>query len=205
MTTAPLHEARAALVRDRVLAGVGVVLDAGEELTFQRVAHAAGVSERTVYRHFPTRDDLMAAVFDWANARIGFEGEQPRDASTMATMIETVFPGFDSIAPVVDALLTTAEGRRARLANIDARRSAAVALVRAEAPGLDDATTIRLAAVVQVLGSATTWQALRDLWDLDGAEAATTVTTALDALLAGARSSSTTTTTTTASTTRSPR
>ena len=50
-------------------------------------------------------------------------------------------------------------------------------------PDLDDDTARQLAAIVQVLGTAAVWQALRDFWDLDGAAAAAAVTTAIDRLL----------------------
>ena len=98
-------------------------------------------------------------------------------------MVQRVFPGFDGVAPVVDELLSSPEGRRARL-DTDrgpARRSAGR---RRRRPPRPRPTTARdVAAVVQVLGSAAVWRALRDFWDLDGVQAATAVTTAIDALL----------------------
>jgi AcrR family transcriptional regulator len=180
-----VHEVRAAAVRQRVLDGAGELLAAGDELTFAKVAVAADVPERTLYRHFPTRDALMAGLFDHANRRVGFAGELPTDAAAMTAMVERVFPGFDTVAPVVDELLRTPEGRRARLGSLAERRAAATAVVHDAAPGLDAATTRRLAAVVQVLGTAAVWQALRDFWDMDGVEAAAAVTTAIDRLLGG--------------------
>ena len=173
MPTDSVLDAQAELVRSRVLEGVAQLLSEGEELTFARVATAAGVSERTVYRHFANRDALMAAVYSWANDRIGFAGTPPTTAADMTAMVRQVFPGFDAVAPVVDELLTSAEGRRARLADLDARRRAATAVVADAAPTLDATTQRQVAAVVQVLGSAAVWQALRDFWDMDGAEAAT--------------------------------
>jgi AcrR family transcriptional regulator len=178
-----MQEARASLVHERVLAGVDDLLRRGEELTFARVARAAGVPERTVYRHFPTREDLMAAVFAWANEQVGFDGELPATGAAMTSMVQQVFPGFDRIAPVVDELLATAEGRRARLADLDGRRAAAESVVRVVAPHLEPTVCRQLAAVVQVLGTAATWQALRDFWGMDGTEAAAAVTTAIDLLL----------------------
>lgn len=183
MSAVSLSEARAAIVRDRVLEGVAELLAAGDDLTFAKVARTAEVPERTVYRHFPTRDALMSAVFEWANRRIGFDGELPatRDAST--AMVRQVFPGFDGIAPVIDELLASPEGRRARVGSIAGRQQAAEAVVRSSAPTLGPVMTRRLAAVVQLLGTAAAWQTLRDFWDMDGDEAAATVVTAIDLLL----------------------
>ena len=154
MPTDSVLDAQAELVRSRVLEGVAQLLSEGEELTFARVATAAGVSERTVYRHFANRDTLMAAVYSWANDRIGFAGTPPTTAADMTAMVRQVFPGFDAVAPVVDELLTSAEGRRARLADLDARQHAATAVVADAAPTLDATTQRQVAAVVQVLGTA---------------------------------------------------
>ena len=101
----------------------------------------------------------------------------------MTDMVRRVFPGFDTVAPVVAELLTSPEGRRARLAAVDDRRAAAVAVVATARPDLDPTTARPVAAVVQVLGTAAVWQALRDFWDMDGDEAAAAVTTAIDILL----------------------
>jgi AcrR family transcriptional regulator len=192
MPTVSLHDARVAVVRDRVLEAVAVLLANGEDLTFTKLARAADVPERTVYRHFPTREALMAAVYVWANERIGFDGELPVDGDATKRMVRRVFPGFDEIAPVIRELLVAHEGLDARLSNAESRRRAAVDLVRHEAPGLDRVTTRRIAAVTQVLTAASTWQTLRDYWSMDGEEGAETAALALELVLeaAGARANS---------------
>jgi AcrR family transcriptional regulator len=187
MPTASLSTARAELVKERVLDGVATLLGAGDELTFTKVAEAAGVPERTVYRHFTTREALLAAVFDWANRRIGFSGELPVDGAGAVKLVRRVFPGFDEIAPVIRELLIAPEGRVARLADRTKRRRAAVALVRHEVPNLGRTSTKRVAATVQLLTAASTWQTLRDYWEMDGEEAAETAALAIELVLEGAR------------------
>ena len=63
----------------------------------------------------------------------------------------------------------------------------ALALVNNEAPGLDRTTTRRVAAVVQLLTTASTWQTLTQYWDVDGDEAAETAALAIELLLDAAR------------------
>ena len=187
MSPTTAREARTAAVREQVLEGVAALLDAGEDLTFAKVARTAAVPERTVYRYFPTRQALLTAVFEWANRRIGFSGELPADRDAAVALVRRVFPGFDTIAPVIRELLVAPEGLLARLSDIARRQRVAVALVRAEAPGLDRAGTRRVAAAVQLLQTAAAWQTLRDYWDMDGTEAGETSALAIELLLEGAR------------------
>jgi AcrR family transcriptional regulator len=189
MSAVPLREARQAVVRDRVLDGVADLLANGQDLTYAKVAEAADVPERTVYRYFPTRQDLMAAVVAWVNERTGTPRGTTRDEAI--ELVRQLFPTLDEMAPVVREVLTAPEGLAARLDDNDERRAAALAVVDHEAPGLDRATAERVAAVVQLLTSATAWQSLHDYWDLDGAEAAESVAVALTFLLAGASASTT--------------
>jgi len=185
MSAVSLREARQAVVRDRVIDGVAALLAQGEDLTYAKVAMAAAVPERTVYRYFPTRQDLMAAVVAWVNERTGRSRGTTRDE--VVDLVRQLFPVFDEVAPVVREVLLAPEGLAARLDDNDGRRAAAQAVVEHEAAGLDQVTARRLAAVVQLLTSAAAWQSLRDYWDMDGAEAAETVAVAVTMLLAGAR------------------
>ncbi len=183
MAQPSVREAQTELLHERVLDAVCDVIRAGDEVTFAKVAATANVPERTVYRHFANRQALVSAVFSHVNRRIGFDGQLPTTAEAMTAMVRRVFPGFDSVAPVVDELLSSTEGRRARLDSIEDRRDAALAVVVSARPDLDAATARDIAAVVQVLGTAAVWGALRDFWDLDGERAAAAVTTAINALL----------------------
>jgi AcrR family transcriptional regulator len=182
-----LTDARADLVRTRILEGVAQLLQRGEAWTFASVAKEAGVPERTLYRYFPTREALLEGIFEWANARLGFQGELPGDAASLTALVRRCFPGFDALAPVVRELLLAPEGRLARLRQKPARQRSSLALVQREAPGLSAADARGLAAVLQLLGQAATWQSLRDYWDMDGAQAAEASVLAIQLLLDGAR------------------
>jgi AcrR family transcriptional regulator len=187
MKTATLSSERADLVRRRALEGVAEVLRRGDDLTYANVAAAAGIAERTLYRHFPTREDLLAAVYAWANEQLGFRGTYPTDEAGLIALVRCAFPGFDALAPVINQLLIAPEGRLARLANKRSRQAGALALVHHEAPGLDPESERRLAALLSTLTAAATWQSLRDYWDMDGTEAAETAALATRLLLEAAR------------------
>ena len=114
MTTS-VRAAQTQLLRDHVLEAVCDLIRAGEDVTFTKVATAADVPERTLYRHFPNRQALFDALFAHVNQRIGFDGQLPTTPLEMTAMVRQVFPGFDTVAPVIDELLSSPEGRRARL------------------------------------------------------------------------------------------
>ena len=183
-----VREAQVHVLRERVLDAVCELIRAGEDVTFTKVAAASEVPERTVYRHFPNRQALIDALFVHVNQRIGFGGQLPTTQAEMTAMVQQVFPGFDGLAPVVEELLSSPEGRQARLDALEERRAAALAVVADARPDLHNDAARDVAAVVQVLGSAAVWRALRDFWNFDGAQAATAVTSAIAVLLTKSQS-----------------
>jgi AcrR family transcriptional regulator len=68
----PLRREQAEQTRARIVgAAVELIVGGVEGLTMQEVAKAAGVALRTVFRHFPTRDDLLDATWQALQARMG--------------------------------------------------------------------------------------------------------------------------------------
>ena len=187
----PLREAQSAATSQRILEAVGVVLERGEEPTYALVAEAAGCQERTVYRHFPTREHLAAAFWDWQYSILG-----PRDwtlgtEADLVDLIDRTFRAFDEHPELIKAMLHTRHGRAARLSENDQRRAMAQRCVDDAVPGLDRRRRRQAAAATQLLFSAAAWEVLRDYWDMDGEQAAATASLALTAMLEGLRRSST--------------
>jgi glycosyltransferase involved in cell wall biosynthesis len=62
-----LRDRQKAATREQILRAVARQLEAGqlEELSFADVAAEAGLGERTVYRHFPTKEALLGAFWAW--------------------------------------------------------------------------------------------------------------------------------------------
>ena len=56
--------------RDALIAAARTVFESGEELRFDDFAPLAGVGTGTLYRHFPTRDALVAAVYQEEVAKL---------------------------------------------------------------------------------------------------------------------------------------
>jgi AcrR family transcriptional regulator len=183
----PLRGAQAAATSERILAAVGTLLEKGEEPTFALVASEAGCEQRTVYRHFPNKDELAAAFWTWQARLLGPEEGEPSTEDELLGRVATAFAGFDAHERHIRAMLHTEHGRDARLSD-NARRQATFLRVLDDAvPGLDPARRLRAAASLQLLLSAASWESLRDYWGLEGDEAVAAVQQAIAAMLEGLR------------------
>src|SRR5437764_14498226 len=76
MKTASLRDQQAAVARGRILHGVAELLerDGLAELTMPQVAEMSGVSLRTLYRYFPTREALLDAAGRWIGGELLRQG-----------------------------------------------------------------------------------------------------------------------------------
>ncbi|MBF4161619.1 TetR/AcrR family transcriptional regulator [Nocardioides acrostichi] len=140
-----------------------------QDITFRAVADEAGVSERTVYRHFPTQAALHDALMDRlrAEADVSFEG---LDASGVAEMARRMFRSLDRYTPhPVDAT---------------EHSPTLVAVDRTRREGLLAASDgdRRLAAVLDVLWSVESYERLARAWGMDADHAAEAVGWAIETL-----------------------
>lgn len=95
----------------RIIEAATVVLAANPGASMAEIAEASGLVRATLYRHFPTRDDLLRAMYGAAldealQAIISVEPERGKTA--------------DALARVVDALLVV--GDRYRILSEERRR-----------------------------------------------------------------------------------
>src|SRR5215217_4676951 len=142
--TSPLRERQSAETRAAILEALGAELAAGglEEFSVARLARRAGVSERTVFRHFPTRETLLDGLSQWFNDRVG---DFPDDVSAdeIPTTIAKVFADFDEHEALTRAMLASPGGREFRR---HARADRLARLQAALAAGLDGAASERAVA-----------------------------------------------------------
>src|ERR1700683_5274716 len=183
----PLRRAQAAATRGRVLAGGASLMEAGTELTYSAIARAAGVQERTVYRHFPAKADLEAGLWEWITSRLTHVDFGAATADELIASMRRSFSGFDASAPLIQAMLHSTQGREVRLRQQPDRRAMFRACVDAAVPEAEPAVRERVAAALQVLYSAPSWELLRTFWGMDADQAADTIELAIRSLLAGLR------------------
>ncbi|NKQ52209.1 TetR/AcrR family transcriptional regulator [Amycolatopsis sp. K13G38] len=127
MSTTPRRRADALRNRQQILAAAKRLYAAGEDAGPERVAREAGVGVGTLYRHFPNREALAAAVYDdeltlVANAADELlAGSPPAEAlrgwmDRFARRLEDKRAMGDAMRALVASDIVTAHDSRARLA-----------------------------------------------------------------------------------------
>lgn len=182
--TSPLRAEQAAATRQRILAGLAEVLSTGDaqDASYRAIAGAAGVTEITVYRHFPNKDELLRAFWWWLDAQLTDRG-MPRTERALGPDVRALFAAFDRHEPLIRASLLSPQGRAMR-ASMNAERQAGFRAALAGATrGLDAATRQRAHAAVQLLFSGYAWLSMKDQWGLSGQESGEAAAWAIDLIL----------------------
>ena len=174
--------------RARILAALAeVVLEGGlPDFSVQGVADRCGISHRTVYRHFPTRESLLDGLVEQMSAAMEAAGGAARvetldDLPGAVTTNFAMFSAHESVAgAAVRFSVGTATENRDRRQRSDAVAAAVAGL------GLDERDTRMASSVLRYLSSSRTWLLLR-LAGLDAEEGGTAAAWALEVLIAALR------------------
>lgn len=190
---ATLRAEQTRLTRERIVDALTDLLDevgGADSITFKAVAARAGVTEMTVYRHFPTRDALLHGLWEGLNRAMGPDLRLPETVAGLREQHLALFRGFDRIPAQILASLTTTQGREMRASLDRRRRKAFLAIVDEHAPGLTGERRRGAAGVLQLLHSAYAWLSLREHWGLSGAAAGRATLRAIDCILRDLKESS---------------
>ena len=183
-----LRERQAAVIRDAILEALANRLDHDDpdDIAMPQVAAEAGISLRTLYRYFPTREAMFDAVGDHVVARLGL----PRDIE-----------GADDIAPVflesaqrgaqsprlVRAMLWTRLGRRARSSHRRRRVESITTALGEVTSHLPPAEARRREGAIVYLASLPAWITVSEECGLSAEDARLGIAWAIGTLVASLR------------------
>jgi AcrR family transcriptional regulator len=184
----PLRERQAEAVRTAILDALIARLEreSPEDISLDALARDAGVSRRTLYRYFPSREALLAAAEEFIVGRLGLPSVISGPDEISASFLDAA-QRLEAHPALARALRQTTAGPELR-PPLRARRVAAI--VEAMAPltnGLDPAEARRVTAVIAYLCSSNAWVTIGDESGLPGEEIRAAVTWAIETLLADVR------------------
>jgi AcrR family transcriptional regulator len=185
MSAVSLREEHANATRIRILSAVADLLEAdpAEELTMPRVAAASGVSLRTIYRYYATREELLEAAGRWVGNEL-FRHPYPRDLDETAELFRVGCVDFDQRPGLVEAMAFSQLGRQARshrrVERVDAIRQA----LRNEVGDLPEDELRRAEAVLAYLHNMLAYTTMREENGLSGEEVGEAVAWAVRTLVA---------------------
>lgn len=183
-----LREQHAAVTRERVLAAVAELLEEGgpEELTMPSVAAASGVSLRTIYRYYPTREELLEAAGRWIGDEL-LRHPYPASLAEVADLFEVGCPDFDEHPGLVRAMAHSQLGRQVRGYRRRERLEAIAHALRTELEGLPEEELRRAEAVLAYLHNMLAYTTLHEEAGLAGEEIGKAIGWAIRTLVADLR------------------
>ncbi len=189
----PLRARQKEQTHDLILSAVATVLRASDlmSVTTAEVARVAEVTERTVYRHFPTRDDLLKAFWKWQLEKSGGATViDPGSVEELMSNIKLLFASLDADEGVIRAVLSSAEGRNVRKIANQARQDHMFRFVTRLNPDLPERDRHSIASGIVSVCSIPSWLFMRDNCGYDGVRAGEAAALSVWLILEGARAPS---------------
>jgi AcrR family transcriptional regulator len=189
MATITLREQHAEATRERILSAVADLIEDGqpEDVTMPGVAAASGVSLRTIYRYYPTRERLLGAAGRWIGEVLLQHPDYPRDLDEVADIFEAGCPDFDERPGLVRAMALSQLGQRVRGYRRRERLDAIRAALRAEVGDLPEEELRRAEAILAYLHNMLAFTTLREESGLSGEEIGKAVGWAIRTMVADLR------------------
>jgi AcrR family transcriptional regulator len=159
-----LRAEQAEATRDRILDAAGrVMADGIASVSIPGIAREAGVSVATVYRHFATKTDLLAAMYPHLLRRTGLEDlVPPRRIEDLKVGLRALFERTDSFDDLARAAMASPGSAEVRRLSMARRLGWAREFVATNARGLGDADRNRIARLMVVLTTSSSIRMWRD-------------------------------------------
>jgi AcrR family transcriptional regulator len=169
-----LRERKQDVTRQVILeAAAGIVIEQGVQgFSVQGVADRAGVSHRTVYRYFATRQELLDSLDERVEERRQELGLQllPGSSEELPGFASAVFERYELLSSIFHAASMLELGGGVTSTNRTRRTEEVRRMVEAEFSHVPAEERRRFFAVLRHLISVHTWQILRTQYGLTGKE-----------------------------------
>jgi AcrR family transcriptional regulator len=165
--SSPLRAEQADQTKERIVQAAVDLLSEGDagDLSMADVAERAGVSVRTVYRSFTSKEDLLDGVIVWVNDHIQrVASPRPETRESYETTTAGAADAIFQIEPLYRALFATPAGRASH--QRQGRAELILQAYAAEMEGLDDGAARRLGAALHLMASSNGALFMKDYWNL---------------------------------------
>jgi AcrR family transcriptional regulator len=183
-----LRDEYAALTRQRIVAAFVESLEdeTSDDVSMAVIAKRANVAERTIYRHFKTRAELLAAAGEWIEDNV-FGYVPFTSPDELPGIFRKLCKSFDQHPQLARAIALTRVGRTVRAGFrkrlIERHREAMTPLTR----NLRPREKRQAEALATYLNNVLAWNALREDFGMSSGEIADTIEWALTTLLKDVR------------------
>jgi len=185
LSPAPTEAEDAALNRtqEAVLSAYAELIEelGTDDVSFRLIARRAGIGERTIFRNYATRVDLLLATAAWIESSIFARPESP-SVFDMPLAIRDAMEAYDRRPELAHVVAETAMRGVSGAAPSPTRDSLAAMLAR-EVPSLSEAERESIVAALSHLDSAATWVTLRREMHMGGRDIADAAAWAAEAVL----------------------
>jgi AcrR family transcriptional regulator len=183
-----LRDRQAAVIREAILDALAARLDCDDpdDIAMPQLAADAGISLRTLYRYFPTRQAIFDAVGDHVVMRLGLPSQVEGADDIAPVFLESARRGAQS-PQLVRAMLWTRLGRRARSAHRRRRVDAITAALAEVTSHLPPAEARRRAGAIVYLASPPAWITVSEECGLSAEDARMGIAWAIDTLVTALR------------------
>jgi AcrR family transcriptional regulator len=180
----PLRAEQVEQTRDRILdTFLEMLAEPGtHDVTIPELARRAGVSVRTAFRYFPTREALFDGLNDWWK-RTSVR-RLPDTPESFAPYVRALFEGFAEHESMIRATRQSKPLQEARARRKPQQRRQMAEVFAPITRHLGERDARKVAAVIHVLAGSDAWLTMRETWDLTSAEAADAAVWAMDVLIA---------------------
>jgi AcrR family transcriptional regulator len=185
---ANLRDRQTAATREQILDVAFEMLtrNPNDPFSHEAVAKKAGMGARTVYRYFPSRAELLGALWERLRGATGIR--MPTAEEEVVPFIRSVFQQFENNEALIRAVLNSSISTEVRKTGAIRGRADLTKSLSKVLRGLPPRRQAQVIAVFLTIYSGPFWQTLRDRGGLSGPEAQEAAAWMLEVLLNAARS-----------------